>query len=108
MTQPPGPPAPNPNSSFQEKAVDLFLRKEVFVPLEVSQDIQEVGYAFREELLSEDLLHDPENLGIWRFLRKAKREPNFRSLAILAWGDTERPPFSNTLPTSMEKTGTGF
>lgn len=51
---------------------------EVFVPLELDTSSMPPGYCQLPENL--------QDLGIWPFLARAKQEPAYRQLAIVAWG----------------------
>jgi GUN4-like/NACHT domain len=57
------------------------LLEEVFVPLALGTDALAPGFKFEAGTI------EPfADLNIWQFLAKAEEEPNFRQLAILAWG----------------------
>jgi hypothetical protein len=60
------------------------LLEEVFVPLALAQNALQAGY--RAEQLEIDPEQYDEGFSIWKLLVKAKQEPVFRQIVILAWG----------------------
>jgi predicted NACHT family NTPase len=65
----------------QYKGIFAPLLEEVFVPLALGTDA--VAPGLQNDVGELELFTD---LSIWKFLEKADKEPNFRQLAILAWG----------------------
>jgi predicted NACHT family NTPase len=65
----------------QYEGIFAPLLEEVFVPLVLGTDALAPGFRFEAGAI------EPfADLNIWQFLAKAEKEPNFRQLAILAWG----------------------
>jgi GUN4-like/NACHT domain len=65
----------------QYEGIFAPLLEEVFVPLALGTDALAPGFKFEAGTI------EPfADLNIWQFLAKAEKEPNFRQLAILAWG----------------------
>ena len=71
----------------QQNGIFVSLLKEVFVPLALGRDAVKAGFrGFEAEQLSAQFSGQSEELGIWDFLQQTENYPNFRQMAILAWG----------------------